>query len=150
MNFTTSRYAILFLNSENYIMHVISHEWNRSVFVTMCFVWDTKPNLLTPLPWLVAKSHLRILLITTTIIIIIITTTTARVGCPSRAIQAPWIVGHLQLEIPSQPYQLLMLLDGRLQFKERRVSDRNKWETTRRKRNKGKEELTTRVFGGKG
>ena len=150
MNFTTSRYAILFLNSENYIMHVISHEWNRSMFVTsaMCFVWDTKPDLPTPLPWLVAKSHLWILLITATIIII--TTTTARVGCPSRAIQAPWIVGHLQLKIPSQPYQLLMLLDGGLQFKERRVSDKNKWETTRRKKNKGKEELTTRVFRGKG
>ena len=150
MNFTTSRYAILFLNSENYIMHVISHEWNRSMFVTstMCFVWDTKPDLPKPLPWLVAKSHLWILLITTTIIII--TTTTARVGCPSRAIQAPWIVGHLQLKIPSQPYQLLMLLDGGLQFKERRVSDKNKWETTRRKKSKGKAELTTRVFRGKG
>ena len=44
MNFTAPRYAILFLNSENYIMHVINHEWNRSMFVasTVCFVWDTK------------------------------------------------------------------------------------------------------------
>ena len=30
-------------------MHVINHEWNRSMFVasTMCFVWDTKPDLPT-------------------------------------------------------------------------------------------------------
>ena len=27
-------------------MHVINHEWNRSMFVAfaMCFVWDTKPD----------------------------------------------------------------------------------------------------------
>ena len=47
MNFTAPRYAILFSNFENHIMHVINHEWNRSMFVAsvMCFVWDTKPNL---------------------------------------------------------------------------------------------------------
>ena len=46
MNFTAPRYAILFSNSENHIMHVINHEWNRSMFVTsaVCFVWDTKPD----------------------------------------------------------------------------------------------------------
>ena len=46
MNFTTLRYAILFSNSQNHIVHVINHEWNRSMFVasTMCFVWDTKPD----------------------------------------------------------------------------------------------------------
>ena len=43
MNFTAPRYVILFLNFEIYIVHVINHEWNRS----MCFVWDTKPGLLT-------------------------------------------------------------------------------------------------------
>ena len=74
-----------------------------------------------PLPWLVARCRLRILLITTVIIIIIITI--ARVGHPSKIVQASRIVGHLQLEILNQPYQLLMLLDGGLQFKERRVSD---------------------------
>ena len=37
MNFTTPRYAILFLNSEIYIMYVINHEWNRSMFVVCCF-----------------------------------------------------------------------------------------------------------------
>lgn len=37
--------------------------------------------MLLPLPWLVAKSHLQILLIITTTIIIIITTI-AKVGCP--------------------------------------------------------------------
>ena len=49
MNFTTPRYAILFSNSENRIMHVINHEWNRCMFFasTMCFVWDTKPDLPT-------------------------------------------------------------------------------------------------------
>ena len=28
-------------------MHVINHEWNRSMFVAsaVCFVWDTKRNL---------------------------------------------------------------------------------------------------------
>ena len=47
MNFTTPRYAILFSNSENHIVHVINHEWNRFMFVAsaMCFVWDTKPEL---------------------------------------------------------------------------------------------------------
>ena len=49
LNFTTPRYAMLFLNSENYIMHVINHEWNRFMFVAsaMCFVWFTKPNFPT-------------------------------------------------------------------------------------------------------
>ena len=49
LNFTAPRYAILFSNSENYIMHVINHEWNRSMYVasTVCFVWDTKPDLPT-------------------------------------------------------------------------------------------------------
>ena len=49
MNFTASRYAILFSNFENHIMHVINHEWNRSIFVAsaMCFVWDTKSDLPT-------------------------------------------------------------------------------------------------------
>ena len=49
MNFTALRYAILFLNSKIYIVHVINHEWNRSMFVasTVCFVWDTKPDLPT-------------------------------------------------------------------------------------------------------
>ena len=49
LNFTTSRYAILFSNSENHIMYVINHEWNRFMFVasSKCFVWDTKPNLPT-------------------------------------------------------------------------------------------------------
>ena len=30
-------------------MHVINHEWNRSMFVAsaMCFVWDTKLDLPT-------------------------------------------------------------------------------------------------------
>ena len=47
MNFTASRYAIFFLNSEIYIVQVIDHEWNRSLFVAsaMCFVWGTKPDL---------------------------------------------------------------------------------------------------------
>ena len=46
MNFTAPRYAIFFLNSEFYIVHIINHEWNRSMFVapTVCFVWDTKPD----------------------------------------------------------------------------------------------------------
>ena len=49
LNFTAPRYAILFSNSENHIMHVINHEWNRSMFVasSKCFVWDTKPDLPT-------------------------------------------------------------------------------------------------------
>ena len=44
MNFTVLKYAILFLNSEIYIVHVINHEWNRSMFIAyvVCFVWDTK------------------------------------------------------------------------------------------------------------
>ena len=39
----------MFLNSENYIMHVINYECNRSMFVAsvMCFVRDTKPDLPT-------------------------------------------------------------------------------------------------------
>ena len=39
MNFTASRYVIFFLNSEIYIMRVINHEWNRSIYVTsaVCF-----------------------------------------------------------------------------------------------------------------
>ena len=69
-------------------------------------------------------SYLWILLLTTVIIIIILTT--AWVGRSFKTIQVPRIVGHLQLEIPSQPHQLLMLLDSGLQFKERRVSDQNK------------------------
>ena len=49
LNFTAPRYAILFSNSENHIMHVINHEWSRSMFVasSKCFVWDTKPDLPT-------------------------------------------------------------------------------------------------------
>ena len=33
-------------------MHIINHEWNRSMFVTsaICFVWDTKPDLPTQTP----------------------------------------------------------------------------------------------------
>ena len=46
MNFTTPRYAILFSNSQNHIVHVINHEWNRSMNVAsaVSFVWDTKPD----------------------------------------------------------------------------------------------------------
>ena len=45
LNFTTPRYALLFLNSEIYIMHVINHEWSRSIHILLrVFVWDT--NLL--------------------------------------------------------------------------------------------------------
>ena len=76
--------------------------------------------MVSSLPWLVVRSRLRILLLTTIIIII---TTIAQVGLSSRTIQIPQIIGHLQLEIPSQPYQLLMLLDSGLQLKEKRVSD---------------------------
>ena len=49
MNFTAPRYVILFLNSKIYIVHVINQEWNRFMFVasTVCFVWDTKPDLPT-------------------------------------------------------------------------------------------------------
>ena len=50
MNFTTPRYAILFSNSENHIMHVINHEWNRFMLVASAavyFVWDTKPDFPT-------------------------------------------------------------------------------------------------------
>ena len=49
MNFTALRYAILFLSSEIYIVHVINHEWNRSIFVASAvyFVWDTKSNFPT-------------------------------------------------------------------------------------------------------
>ena len=48
MNFTAPRYAILFSNSQNHIVHVINHEWNRSMNVAsaMSFVWDTKPVFL--------------------------------------------------------------------------------------------------------
>ena len=46
MNFTAPRYAILFSNSQKHIVHVINHEWNRSMNVVsaMSFVWDTKPD----------------------------------------------------------------------------------------------------------
>ena len=49
LNFTTPRYTILFSNSQNHIVHVINHEWNRSMFVTsaVCFVWDTKRDFPT-------------------------------------------------------------------------------------------------------
>ena len=49
LNFTAPRYAIMFLNSEIYIVHVINHEWNKSIFVAsaMCFVWNTKPDFPT-------------------------------------------------------------------------------------------------------
>ena len=49
LNFTASRYAILFLNSEIYMVH-INHEWNRSMFVAsiVCFAWDIKPDFPTP------------------------------------------------------------------------------------------------------
>ena len=49
LNFTAPRYTILFLNSKIYIMHVINHEWNKSMFVAsvVCFVWDTKPDFPT-------------------------------------------------------------------------------------------------------
>ena len=48
-DFTAPRYAILFLNFEIYIVCVINHELNRSMYVAfaVCFVWDTKPNLPT-------------------------------------------------------------------------------------------------------
>ena len=32
LNFTASRYAFMFLNSKNYIIHVIDCEWSRSIF----------------------------------------------------------------------------------------------------------------------
>ena len=46
LNFTAPRYPILFSNSQNHIVHVIIHEWNRSMNVAsaMSFVWDTKPD----------------------------------------------------------------------------------------------------------
>ena len=49
LNFTAPRYAILFLNSKIYIVLIINHEWNRSMYVAsaVCFVWDTKPDLPT-------------------------------------------------------------------------------------------------------
>ena len=49
LNFIAPRYAILFLNSKIYIVHVINHEWNRSMFVAsaVCFVWYTKPDFPT-------------------------------------------------------------------------------------------------------
>ena len=38
------------LNSENHIIHVINHEWNRTMNVAsaMSFVWDTKPDFPSP------------------------------------------------------------------------------------------------------
>ena len=73
MNFTAPKYAILFLNSENYIMHVINHEWNRFIFVAsaMCFVWDTKPYFPSSLPsWISFNSCMLILVVVWTILLL--------------------------------------------------------------------------------
>ena len=42
LNFTAPRYTILFLNSEIYIVHVINHEWNRSIFFAsaVCVLYE--------------------------------------------------------------------------------------------------------------
>ena len=72
-----------------------------------------------PLPWLVARSRFRVFLLTIIINII----TTAWVGHSSKTVQLPRVVSHLQLKIPSQQHQLLMLLDSGVQFKEGKVSD---------------------------
>ena len=52
MNFTAPRYAILFSNSQNHIVHVINHKWNRSMNVAsaVSFVWDTKPDFPSHMP----------------------------------------------------------------------------------------------------
>ena len=71
-----------------------------------------------PLPWLVARSRLQVLFLAIVIII-----TDSLVGHSSKTIQIPRVVGHLQLKVLDQPYQLLMLLDSGLQFEDIRVSD---------------------------
>ena len=48
LNFTTSRYAFLFSNSETYIVHVINCEWSRSVnfsFHNMYFPSPSWPSI---------------------------------------------------------------------------------------------------------
>ena len=60
LNFTTPRYALLFLNSEIYIVHVINYEWSRSVnfllrmfcmrYKNVFFQYLQPPNYL-PAPW---------------------------------------------------------------------------------------------------
>ena len=97
----------------------------------LCIVWLyvlTTGNQWCHIFRLIARSRLWILLITITI-------TTARVGCSSRIVQAPWVIGHLQLKIPSQPYQLLMLLDSGLQFKEIKVNDKKKKKIGKKRKN---------------
>ena len=39
LNFTTSRYALLFLDSEIYIVHVINCKWSRSVNFSLHMFW---------------------------------------------------------------------------------------------------------------
>ena len=59
LNFTTSRYAFLFSNSETYIVHVINCEWNRFVnfsathkHISNMIFWDLKYWVRLTLPFL--------------------------------------------------------------------------------------------------
>ena len=93
-----------------------------------------------PLPWLVAKNSLWI---ATAIAIIVIW-----VGKPSKTIDMPRILGHLQLEVPCKPNTLLMLLYNRLNFEEKKVLEQVWGDNKRKDKNEG--ELTAYVPSRKG
>ena len=101
--------------------------------------------MVPPLPWLLAKSRLRVLLLATIIIII----TPTWVGRSSKTIQLPQIVVHLQLKISNQPHQLLMLLNNGLQLERRRVSDWNKKRNGKERKAKGRKNSLLECWKGK-
>ena len=79
-------------------------------------------NHQTPLPWLVARSRFWIsTTITTIIIMIIVVIIITQVGEPSRIVDLPGVLGHLQLEVPCKLNQLLMLLYNGLNFWRKRL-----------------------------
>ena len=82
-----------------------------SVCLSVCLFVGS--SLAAPLPRLISRSSLEAA--STTIMTAIVVTIT-QVSKPSRSVNPPRILGHLQLEIPSKPDKLLKLLYSGLKF----------------------------------
>jgi len=72
------------------------------VSVSVSVYLSTRSSSIMPLPRPIAQSCLKVI----TIVVIVI----PQVGIPFKTINFPRILGHLQLEVPSKPNKLLVLL----------------------------------------
>jgi len=75
-------------------------EIGKSMCMCVCLSAGSSPVM--PLPWLVARSCLRVI---------------TRVGTPSKPVDLPRILGHLQLKVPNKPDKLLVLHHNGLDWK---------------------------------